>query len=255
MTERTEEVTEHARELYTEYRFGRFNYSDARARFEPMLFDVLASTPAETKLFDVGCGVGYWFDAYLRAGVRKENITGIDLVPANVAELQARGFRAIVDNAAHLSIPDGVSDLTICIGVINCAEQPFEVFSELVRITKPGARLYINVYSKLHPYYYIVHKGTFPLRYLYWNWNRKVADAAYWVARPFFQPLAYLAMGRFLDEQTGKTMFMDQVITPRAHLFTKRMLRGYAARCGCTIDAFRYNRYGLMLSASMRRNG
>jgi SAM-dependent methyltransferase len=249
------DVTEHAREMYSEYRFGRFNYSDARAQFEPLLFDVLAACGPETRLYDVGCGVGYWFDAYLRAGVTREHITGIDLVPANVNELKSRGFHAVVENAAHLSLPDAVSDMTICIGVINCADEPFEVFRQLARITKPGAPMYINVYNKLHPYYYIVHKATFPLRYLYWNWNRKVADVAYGMSKIVFQPLAYLALGKFLDEQTGKTMFMDQVITPRAHLFTKRMLQDYAARCGCTIERFRYNRYGLMLSAVMRRNG
>ena len=248
-------VTENARELYGEYRFGRFNYSDARAQFEPLLFDLLATCGPGTRLYDVGCGVGYWFDAYLRAGIAREHITGIDLVPANVNELKSRGFNAINENAARLSLPDAVSDLTVCIGVINCADEPFEVFRHLARITKPGAPMYINVYNKLHPYYYIVHKATFPLRYLYWNWSRRVADVAYGASKIVFQPLAYLALGKFLDEQTGKTMFMDQLITPRAHLYTKRMLHDYAARCGCTVERFRYNRYGLMLSAVMRRNG
>lgn len=251
MNESPRNVTSHARELYGEYRFGRFSYEDARAQFEPLLFEMLESAGPGTVLYDVGCGVGYWFDAYLNAGIEKENIVGIDLAPANVRELQERGFRALNENAAHLSVPSGVADLTVCIGVINCAEEPFAVFRELVRITRPGGRIYVNVYNKLHPYYYVVHKATWPLRYLYWHWSRRVADVAYALSKPLFQPLAYLALGRFLDDATGKTMFMDQVITPRAHLYTKRMLRDYARRCGCTIRSFRYNRYGLMLAAEL----
>jgi len=251
MTSHPDDVTSHAQELYGEYRFGRFNYQDARAAFEPLLFEVLATAGPDTRLYDIGCGVGYWFDAYLKAGIRQDHIVGVDLAPANVRELQQRGFRVLNENAARLSLPDNVSDLTICIGVINCAEEPFEVFRQLVRITRPGGRLYVNVYNRWHPYYYLVHKATFPLRYLYWHHSRKVADVVYALSKPLFQPLAYLAMGRFLDDATGKTMFMDQVITPRAHLYTKGALRDYARRCGCRVTAFRYNRYGLMLSAEM----
>lgn len=248
------EPTARAQALYDEHRYGRFSYGDQRLRFEPLLFEVLANAAEDTSLFDIGCGRGYWFGSYTKCGIRKELITGVDLAPENVRELQQEGFRALTGNLMDLPVEDDASDLTVCIGVINCIDEPFQGFRELVRITKPGGRLYVNVYNQLHPYFYVVHKATFPLRWLYWNWNKKVADVAYWFARFAFQPLAWLVVGKFLDEKTGKTMFMDQVITPNAHLFTKGKLRAYAAKCGCTIEAFRYNRYGLMLSAAIRVN-
>ena len=248
------DVTKSARQMYSEYRYGRFSYGDKRERFEPLLFKLLEKATGETALFDVGCGRGYWFDAYLRFGIQKQRITGIDLAPANVAELQQQGFNALIGNLMDVPVEDCASDLTVCIGVINCIDDPFKGFQELVRITKPGGCVYVNVYNKLHPYYYLVHKATFPIRYLYWNWSKKVADVAYWFAKFAFQPLAYLVFGKFLDEETGKTMFMDQVITPRAHLFTKSMLDSYANKCGCTVEEYRYNRYCLMLSAAIRVN-
>jgi SAM-dependent methyltransferase len=241
-----------SRELYDRYRFGTFDYGRRRDAYEPLLFEALRRVPAGAVLYDIGCGTGYWVDAYLQSGVAKDRIRCVDLAPANIADLQARGIDARVGNVLDLDIPDASSDLTVSLGVIHHTDDPFRAFTELVRITRPGGLIYLNVYNRFHPYYYVVHRATFPLRYAYWHWSPRVADAAYWAARAVFQPLAYVTMGKFLDEQTGKTMFMDQVMTPRAHLFTRRQLDRYAREGGCTVEAYRYNRFGLMLSALMR---
>jgi|SRR5688500_4707864 SAM-dependent methyltransferase len=240
-----------ARELYDRYRFGTFAYGRRRDAYEPLLFEALARVGPDAVLYDIGCGTGYWVDAYLNAGVQKDRIRCVDLAPSNIAELQARGLHAAVGDVLHLDIPDRSADITVSLGVIHHTDDPFRAFTELVRITRPGGLIYLNVYNRFHPYYYVVHRATFPLRYAYWHWSPKVADAAYWAARFAFQPLAYLTMGRFLDEQTGRTMFMDQVMTPRAHLFTRRQLDRYARAGNCTVEAYRYNRFGLMLSALM----
>ena len=145
-----------------------------------------------------------------------------------------------------------MSNLTICNGVIHHTNDPFKAFSELVRITKPGGYIYLNVYNIWNPYFYLVHKAMFPIRFLYWNVNKKVIDFIYPLSSIFFQPLAYLAMGNFLDEQTGKIFFMDQVITPRAHLFSQSMLLSYAKRMNCTVQEFNYNRYFLMLGTIIK---
>lgn len=246
------ESTAQARELYDRYRFGTFGYGRQRDAYEPLLFEALAALPPDAVLYDIGCGTGYWVDAYLQAGVAKERIRCVDLAPANIAALQARGVDAAVGDVMQLDLPDEIADITISLGVIHHTDDPLRAFRELVRITKPDGLIYLNVYNRFHPYYYLVHRATFPLRYLYWHWSPKVADAAYWAARFAFQPLAYLTMGRFLDDETGRTLFMDQVMTPRAHLFSRGRLDRYARACGCTVEAYRFNRFGLMLSALMR---
>jgi len=246
------ESTSRARELYDRYRFGTFDYGRKRDAFEPLLFEALAGVSATTTLYDLGCGTGYWLDAYLDAGVRQDRIVCLDLARSNLVPLRARGFAAVAGDVLHLPIADRSSDLTICLGVIHHTDDPRHAFREAVRITRPGGRIYLNVYNRWHPYYYIVHRATAPLRYVYWNHTRRIADVAYRVARIAFQPLALLVLGRFLDDETGRTMFMDQVMTPRAALFTKGKLRAYARDCGCTVESFRYNRFGLMLSALVR---
>jgi ubiquinone/menaquinone biosynthesis C-methylase UbiE len=168
--------------------------------------------------------------------------------------LRQKGFNAVIGDVLALPFGNNVSDLTVCIGVIHHTDDPFKAFSELARITKPGGYIYLNVYNKLNPYYYLVHRATFPIRYCYWNYSRKVVDIVYPISKLLFQPLAYVTLGKFLDDKTGKTMFMDQVITPRAHLFSKSMLDSYAHKCGCMVEKYMYNRYFLKLSAIIRAN-
>ena len=74
-----EDVTANARELFHEYRFGSFRYGQKREAFEPLMFDFFGRATADTVLFDVGCRSGYWLDAYIRSGIRKERITCVDI--------------------------------------------------------------------------------------------------------------------------------------------------------------------------------
>jgi ubiquinone/menaquinone biosynthesis C-methylase UbiE len=245
------DLTSDTQQMYDTHNFGTFSYGEQRDQYETLLFEMLSRRPPNGMVYDVGCGSGYWMDSYVRHGVPKDRIVGIDLAPSNVAALKAKGFHAIQSNVLDLDqIPDGSADLTVSIGVIHCTHDPERGFRELVRITKPGGHIYLNLYTK-HPYYYIVHRAMFPVRYAYWHWSKRVADVAYHLSRPIFQPLAYLALGRFLDQRTGRTMFMDQVITPYAHLYTKGTIRSYASRAGCTVDEMRYNRHHLMLAADI----
>jgi len=105
------------------------------------------------------------------------------------------------------------------------------------------------VYNRWNPYFYLVHRAMAPIRRLYWDWSTGILDAVYPVAKLLFQPLAYLVMGDFLDERTGKAMFMDQVMVPYARLFGKSALRRYAEQCGCTVGQFAYSGGYMMLTA------
>jgi len=55
-----------------------------------------------------------------------------------------------------------------------------------------------------------------------------------------FQPLALLLLGKFLDDKSGWTLFLDQVMTPRAHLFSKSKVVLYAEKCNCRIETIKY---------------
>ncbi|MEX0968703.1 MAG: class I SAM-dependent methyltransferase [Bacteroidia bacterium] len=245
-------VTDQAREMYNEYGYGEFSYGDKREKYESLLRQMLTETPQGTKVYDIGCATGYWFGMYMRHGIPKENIHGIDLTPQNISRLQEQGFNAQTGDVLALDLPDNVSGLTICNGVIHHTPDPYKAFTELVRITKPGGYIYLNVYNAWNPYFYVVHRATWPLRYAYWNWSKKTLDIVYPVAKLFFQPISYLVMGQFIDDKTGRTMFMDQVMTPRAALFTKSRITSYARKNNCEIKQWAYNRMMMMISAKIK---
>lgn len=243
---------ERAKEMYNEYNFGKFSYGDKRKKYAVLLPYFLQRINENHTLYDIGCGAGFWLNMYVESGVKKENITATDLSPNNIEHIKKQGFNAYCGNVLELNFKDNVSDFTICDGVIHHTSDPFKAFSELVRITKPGGHIYLVVYNIWNPYFYLIHKATFPIRYIYWNYNRKIADITYGFSKILFQPIAYLILGKFLDEKTGKTMFMDQVITPRAHLFSKKTILSYAKRCNCKIEVFRYIEYFLELSCIIK---
>ena len=65
-------------------------------------------------------------------------------------------------------------------------------------------------------------------------------------------PLSYLAFSRPLDEQTCRALFMDQVLTPYAHLFSRSGLVRLADCCGLDVVATRPALRSLMIIALLR---
>lgn len=248
-----DKITQNALEMYNEFRVGHYSYGNKRDQYDPFLLTFLSKVEKGKNLYDVGCGSGYWLDLYVRQGVVKENIVGIDLSPVNVEDIKSRGFQAVCDNVLKLQTKDASADFTICNGVIHHTSNPFQAFKELVRITKPGGLIYLSVYNIWNPYYYIVHKATFPLRYWYWNKNPKILDAVFPAVKLLMQPFAFLIFKEFLTDQTAKTIFMDQVMTPRADLFSKKILKDYCAKTGCQVEETRYVKHHLMLAAMIRK--
>lgn len=247
-------VTDNAKELYNEFNFGGFSDGLDRLETEPLLKIFLEKVDDKSILYDIGCGVGNWTEAYLKFNIPKNNIILVDIAPENIMALKRKGFRAREGNVLDLSIENNVADFTICNGVIHHTTDPFKAFKELVRITKSGGYIYLNVYNAWNPYFYIVHRATFPFRYWYWHLNKNIINFLYPISKIFFQPLSYVASGKFLDDRTGKILFMDQVMTPIAHLFTKNKIKNYADKFNCEIETIGFNK-GYMMIASIIKVG
>jgi SAM-dependent methyltransferase len=249
-------VTVRARQMYNTYRFGIFNYGDKRIGTEPLLLEFLKSAQlSKGALFDIGCGRGFWTKVYQDLGIQRSKISLLDLSEDNIKELKSRGFEnARCGSVLQLPFADEVSDFTVCNGVIHHTADSLKAFSELVRITKRGGSIYLNVYSAWTPYFYIVHKATYPLRYWYWNVDKRIFEIAYRISKIFFQPVSFILFGRFLDDESGRTLFMDQVMTPRAELFWKKKIINYAKKFNCQVEKFDYNKWHVMLAAVIKRN-
>jgi len=242
-------TTSHARQLYDQYNFGHYSCGPKRELYDPFLLKFLSAIRPGEKLYDMGCGSGFWMDRYVARGLAQKDIVGVDLSPKNIEAIRSRGFQAYCDNILELKLEDNVSDHTVCVGVIHHTSDPLVAFKQLVRITKPGGAIYLAVYNIWNPYYYIVHKATFPLRYWYWHKNKKILNFVLPLAKLLIQPFSLLFFREFLDDKTIKTLFMDQVMTPRADLFSKGKIRNWASQNGCAVKEIRYIKCFLMIAA------
>jgi arsenite methyltransferase len=115
-------------------------------------------------VLDLGCGTGR--DAYLAAALAGKNgrIIGIDMTDEQLdvarrhAASQTRAFglteanvdfrKGIIEDLDAAGIPDNSIDVIISNCVINLSPNKHKVFSEILRVLKPGGELYFSdVYS------------------------------------------------------------------------------------------------------------
>ncbi len=101
---------------------------------------------------DAGCGGGRFMVALSRLGAGE--VKGIDISEGAVAlannRLNERGFpNAHAEVSSVLSIPFSEShfDYVVSSGVIHHTPAPREAFKELVRVLKPGGKLFLSVYG------------------------------------------------------------------------------------------------------------
>jgi SAM-dependent methyltransferase len=68
------------------------------------------------KVFEVGCGSGYWLREFIKWGVQPENIAGVDLLPDRVASAVRscpQGVSVRCGSAAQLDVPDESYDIVL----------------------------------------------------------------------------------------------------------------------------------------------
>jgi len=243
---------EHVRAHYDGLAFGEFCYSDERAGYYPLVEEFIGMIGPESRVCDIGCGTGFWLDVMTNRGVREDQLLGVDLAPANVRRAQERGHRAQCGSVLNLEFPAGTFDFTFCAGVIHHTPDPRAALAELVRVTRPGGYIYLAVYNKWHPYFWLVHKATAPLRALHWKGWKRVSEASYRVWTLAVQPISYAVYGRRLDEKTCRALFMDQVLTPYAHLSSRREVARDVSRAGAEMVKSAYALRSLMIVALLK---
>lgn len=248
----TDKQTLQAESMYDEYRFGQFSYTNKRNKYDPLLFEILSNNKQVDLLCDIGCGAGYWMQfVYPSFGISKEKMIGVDLAPGNIKQLTERGFNAKQGDIVDIPVDSDSAYITVCNGVLMYASDIEKAFRELVRITKTGGQIYLNVYNAWHPYNYLIYKPTYPFRYLYYNGYKNIANIVYYLVKPFMQFIAYISLGELLDENTAKTICMDQLFSPRQKYFTKAMIEKLARDNYCVVRSYDYNRYTIMIAAAI----
>lgn len=108
------------------------------------------------KILDVGCGQGTISKILSEAGA---NVYGIDLSETSINYVKKNypEIKVKVGNALKIDFPNNYFDIVVCIGVLHHTPDTRKGFEECVRITKPGGKILILLYTKYH-YYPLVYK-------------------------------------------------------------------------------------------------
>lgn len=110
--------------------------------------------PAGLKLLDAGCGNGGLAIALTEAGAR---VTGVDIEEEliEIAKRQAAYYGVspefILYNGRKLPFSGNIFDAAASISVLEHTESPQEYLEEILRVLKPGGRLYLALPNRLWP--------------------------------------------------------------------------------------------------------
>lgn len=105
------------------------------------------------RCLDAGCGGGRFMVALAWLGA--EEVRGIDISTEAAAlankRFSERGIaqaEARVASVLNIPFPDEHFDYVVSSGVIHHTPDPRQAFTELVRVLKPGGKLFLSVYGK-----------------------------------------------------------------------------------------------------------
>ena len=112
------------------------------------IFRDIPVRPSDT-VIDVGCGDGGFINFCANRGAEvlciDQDAAKLASTEARVKTSVARAYRAILSDCDPIPLEDNTGDLVICTEVLEHVPDPAKFLNELIRVTKPGARLLISV--------------------------------------------------------------------------------------------------------------
>lgn len=111
------------------------------------------------RIADVGCGPGWYSEAFTNAGAKVMAVDG-DLDELSGSD---RRFRGLLGDAENLPVADQTFDGVFCSNLLEHTKTPEHVISEMARVLRPGGWGYLswtNWYSpwgghEMSPYHYL----------------------------------------------------------------------------------------------------
>ncbi|VVU95604.1 Methyltransferase domain [seawater metagenome] len=121
------------------------NFSDTRFKVWDTAAKFISSFPKDSNIVEIGCGNGK--NMMIRDDV---NFFGCDISEEFVRICQSRGLNVIKGNNLKLPYDNNKFDFTLSIAVIHhlfSYENRLNSIKELVRITKPNGKIFIEVWA------------------------------------------------------------------------------------------------------------
>lgn len=168
---------------------------------------------------DAGCGQGRFVVALGRLGAAKA--VGIDVNERGLAAGWSRRWAKELTNieflrasVLDLPFPDATFDYVISSGVILLCPEPKKAFDELVRVTKPGGRIFLSVY------------GSGGLKWM-------IYDALRLVLKRFVPfRVTEKVCASFGMPPNKRYNLLDDIYTPYSHRFSEYEIRRWFADAG-----------------------
>ncbi len=140
--------------LFTAYDEQRFEESLALFEMRHKRWGIDLNWFKDKTCLDAGCGGGRFVVALAKLGARK--VCGIDISEGVLEAATERVRYRHLENQVELKrasvldipYPDATFDYVVSSGVIHHSPDPKRAFGELVRVLKPGGKLFLSVYGK-----------------------------------------------------------------------------------------------------------
>jgi len=101
------------------------------------------------RVADVGCGPGYYTDAFRAAGA---TVLPIEYDPDELLLAGDPPADAVVGDAERLPIPDGALDGVFCSNMLEHTPRPGAVIAEMARVLRPGGWGYLSFTNWYSPW-------------------------------------------------------------------------------------------------------
>jgi SAM-dependent methyltransferase len=155
--------------FYEENPFGVRDWSNPKeveAGVEKDLKDLLAKTPKDALIGDIGAGSGRVSNYISLQGFT--NVMSIDYALNSIKMVNQNSNNFCVwGNILQLPVATDTFDLAICTGVIHHTPDPERAFSECCRVVKPDGLFYMKVRNLWSPYGILFHTYGAFLRFFY----------------------------------------------------------------------------------------